>query len=248
MIPWIGWDVATRAAITIMFWYLFLLFFGGAGVGRAIIAEIFDAPPSAGFDPTNHIVFGVLLVIILGPFIATPFVAAVRGTRFAFGSEGLVAASTVRVRPSRAPPWDDNKTCRVKYPPNKSIRGYRHSFFYSDEHVIDDVATWIQRNGQNAGCAVWRAAKERTAVQAFVLRWFVPAVASIAMIASFSWSTLAEIRALSGVKFDLASDTSPIRGGAAPVLEVDRNIKGAVFFPPPPGPFSLETAVGRCDV
>jgi hypothetical protein len=54
----------------------------------------------------------VPLLIILLPLIAAPFAAALRGNRFAFGWEGIVTGSTVRIQPSQVPPWDGDKVRR----------------------------------------------------------------------------------------------------------------------------------------
>jgi len=222
--PWIAWDVAVRAAATVLFSWATLSIYGGI---------IFNTPPSVGVQPLNNIVLGILLVIILGPFFATPIVAALRAG--VFGSEGLLAASTVRIQPSKASRLDESKTCRVQYPPNKSIPGYRHCFFYSDEHVIEDVATWIRLGGQNAGCpASWRGSKQRPALQAFMARWFIPVAASVTMLASFGLSN--DISEFRRVKFDLASDASPIRDSTGPVLQIERTFEGGKYeisgFPP----------------
>jgi len=225
VIPWIAWDVAVRAVMTVLFSWLILLTYGSA-----IFGIIFNFPPLIlGMHAVDHIVLGVLLLIILGPFFATPIVVALRGG--VFGSEGLVAASTVRIQPLKAPPWDESKTCRVQYPPNRSIRGYRHSFFFNDERVIDDAAAWIQLGGQNeSGPATGRAAKQRPAVEAFA-RWFIPLAASVTMLATFSLSNVNAISEFRRVKFDLASDASPVRDSAGPVLDIDRTFEGARYPP-----------------
>ena len=141
VIPWITWDVAVRATLAVTLTYYILAFYGGV---------IFNVPAFGGLSLDNRIVLGVLLVVIVGPFFATLFVAALRGTCLAFGSEGIVAASTVKIQPSQSPPWSVNSSYKLEYVPDRGTKGYRHSFFYRDEHVIKDVATWIRSHGQNA--------------------------------------------------------------------------------------------------
>jgi hypothetical protein len=217
-----------RAALSVLYWYFFLLMFGWMILG---------AP--AGGDPRiiNHIMLIILLVVILGPFFATPFAVVLR-LGF-FGPEGLLAASTVWIRPSQVPAWDSSKSCQVKYPPNKRIRGYRHCFFYSDEHVIEDISNWIRQNG-HPGCPVSAGvAKPRTAVQTLIAQWTIPVAASIAMVASFTWPTVSEIINLSRSTSDFATGTNPIRDHSVPVLDINQTIKEAWYPTIPATPGSL---------
>jgi hypothetical protein len=89
--------------------------------------------------------------------------------------------------------------------------------------VIEDVASWIRSNGNEATASAFHlAAKPRPAFQDFVRRWSIPALASIAMTVSFVWLTLDRIHKASGVKYDLASDVTSIQQSAAPVLKIDQ--------------------------
>jgi len=195
-------------------------------------------PSLTGSRAISYVALGVALLIALGPFFATLFVAILVRQPFAFGSEGLVAASTVRIKPSQTPPWNGNTNWK-KYPPNLSIPGYRHCFFYKDEDVINDVATWIRLNAQSASCPVLeQAAKPNVAAAALARivgavrsRWFTLAAPTVVMTALFIWSYIGDMREFNTPKFDLSSDSTSIKDSAAPALEIDEALAAARYPP-----------------
>ena len=221
--PWIGWRMMVGSALVV---------YVGSWCSTMFVPQFLGAPPGTGSGIISRIALGVALVLTLGPFLVTFFVAILRRAPFAFGSEGLVAASTVRIQPSQTPPWNGNNNCWKQYPncwkqypQNPNISGYRHSFFYRDENVIDDVATSIRLNEQNASSAAGKPAAEPSAargfsagvVQAVGAWWFAPLTALVVLVAFFSWSFTSDIRELRKAKYDLAPDVSSITDGATPV-------------------------------
>jgi len=136
-----------------------------------------------------------------------------------------VAASTIRAQPSQSPIWNNEKLNYIKYPVNKKIPGYHHSFFYKDENVIKDVSDWIRSNGRVTQPEFELAAGQSSAFRLFIARWSIPAVTSLVLVVSYLLLTANKIEALSGPKFDLADNVPNIQNAGSPVLEIDEAFK-----------------------
>jgi hypothetical protein len=230
--PWIGWSAVAKSSLTIFLsWYLL----------SGFISQLFGGPVGTGSGTISYVALAVTLVITLGPLFATLFAASLRRAPFAFGWEGLVAASTVRIQPSHIPPWNENKNFSMQYLPNPSVRGYRHSFFYKDERVINDVATWIRLSLRNDSYSTLeRAVEPSVTVQdspAWVVRavgspWFINITALLVMVAIFIWSSVGDMREFNTPKFELSPDVRSIRDGAAPpTLEINKAVQPAKYPP-----------------
>jgi hypothetical protein len=105
VIPWVGLAMALRAVKALFITFLCLC--AGSVIIDDTLLEVGDLKRTL-----TSIALIVPLLIILLPLIAAPFAAALRGNRFAFGWEGIVTGSTVRIQPSQVPPWDGDKVRR----------------------------------------------------------------------------------------------------------------------------------------
>jgi hypothetical protein len=131
---------------------------------------------------------GLVAAALTAPFFIVPLVSAARGTRLAFGYEGLFAASTLRIRPSQYPFWRGNEVQVFRYHPNGNIRYRRHSSFYSDAKVIDQLTEWIRSRGERlAGPVVPAPDRQHATGHPFVLQRWVFIVASIVTMAGWAW-------------------------------------------------------------
>jgi hypothetical protein len=167
------------------------------------------------------IAIGVPSLIVMGPIVAAAFQAVIRSAPFAFGSEGFVASSTIRAQPSQLPYWHNESLKYVNYQPNKRIPGYRHSFFYSDENVIADVAAWIRSGGVVTPPPVKRAVGKPSALALFIAQWFIPALTSLAMVVSYILIATNKMDRLKSMKFNRAESVTSIKNAGPPVLEFD---------------------------
>ena len=165
----------------------------------------------------------VPLIVVLGSILYLFINATIRGTHFAFGWEGFLSGCTLRIKPSHEPIWTDKTTSKVRYPIKKTIRGIRHSFFYNDKRVIDDVAHWIRNNGQFIGqVPPVRTPSKLASILAH--KWVVTVTASIFTLVICNSLTSYAVNRASIPKYDLDNSVESIQESAPFIFEIDQTV------------------------
>jgi pimeloyl-ACP methyl ester carboxylesterase len=161
VIAFVRWDEAgfllrTVDALTQTPWSLYGIaaqlagFFTMSCIATMFIRNYIYGDTIHNLDADQLLLSGPLLVsliILVTPLIIVPLVASIRGSRLAFGYEGVISAATLRFKPAAIPPWADSRHHQqIGCLPPKNLRGLRHSMFYTDGGIITACAEWIVAN------------------------------------------------------------------------------------------------------
>jgi uncharacterized membrane protein YhaH (DUF805 family) len=142
--PWRFHEVAAQLLTTITLSYIATIFitkqfFGDGYINANEGTYIF------------YVAITLPLFVVAAPFAITAAVVIIRGSPLAFGYEGIIAASTLRIKPETIPSWSTRGRYEIFCSSStKKIKGLRHSMFYSNTEVINKCAEWIEssRTGQ----------------------------------------------------------------------------------------------------
>ncbi|MBH3426178.1 esterase/lipase family protein [Pseudomonas alkylphenolica] len=148
----------------------------------------------------------VSFIVLVAPLVVAPLVSVIRGSRLAFGFEGVISAATLRIKPVAIPLWANSQNHQqIGCLPPKNLRGLRHSMFYADDGLITACAEWIAANRsfpfseiQNSSSS--QESTERTGVGRKNL---VFCLVAAVMLGADLWLNSQEVKKMSEPVFDI---------------------------------------------
>jgi pimeloyl-ACP methyl ester carboxylesterase len=87
-------------------------------------------------------IYGLTSIAFIFCLLAAVYGSLVAGTRFGFGSAGLISYQLINVTPQQATDTEHVDTIELKL---RTTRGLRHSQFYLQEDVGLRIAAWLKR-------------------------------------------------------------------------------------------------------